>query len=333
MIFGRVADSSRSFLSVRLKIVFFTKTDEKLVRHRLTHSKIVGPTEELTISMGDLSEAMQAALIRDQRRRMEEPSLMYKRVERSRGLVSPPFRLEVKGVEATSEASPDEDVSKTDEPDEPWVTKAVPRRRKIIPRTPDVVPGPDEEISTTRRIRSKTGAHNIKRKEDKKRPYVRTTETHMSYMSRVLEITQTLPPPPRTGRPVYMTLERAAKLRPTARYIAEFVGIRQSWLMFFYELLQPMTGAVIRREEDDVPGSPVVAGIAVILHDGCPEARQVAQPAAYNWKWKATVYDVHSSPWTAVRKLQLSEMPHPGIFLVINPKTYVSVNTEIVHMH
>ena len=309
--------------------LFFTNRQNKLDIHKMEHSKIVGPSEDVSVTVGDLSEAMQVVLLQDQRRRMADPSLLYKNIEREHGLVSPPLRVTEDMVKPTRAVRPERVTPPAVDEDQPQRPRPVRRFERPWPNTPERGEAPeDEPVARRTRNRPRTGGNTRKPKklEDPGMYY------HRNYMTKIVDVVRNIQPPPRMGRPVYLPLERAVRLRPLARYVAEFSTHRQTIFMFFHELTPPMTGAVVRREEDDIEGSPVVAGIAVAYVTGSPEARGQMHPLAYNWRHKAILYDVFVTPWAAMRKLQVSELPRPHLYLVINPEIYKDYETEVIQM-
>ena len=328
--YWRPCDEFQQLIECKLPgCLFFTTSAEKLELHKMEHTKLLGPEEEVKVTMGDLTEAMQRVLIQDQRRRMEEPSLLHKNIERRHGLVSPPFRITEDMAKPTRAVRPERVTPPSMDEEQPQRPRPVRRFQRNWPDTPEQREAPEEEpVARRTRNRPRTGGNTRKEKklEDPGMYY------HRNYMTKIVDVVRNIQPPPRMGRPVYLPLERAVRLRPLARYVAEFSTPRQTIFMFFHELTPPMTGSVVRREEDDIEGSPVVAGIAVAYVTGSPEAKGQMHPLAYNWRHKAILYDVFVTPWAAMRKLQVSELPRPHLYLVINPEIYKDYETEVIQM-
>ena len=299
--------------------MFFTHEDKQLDAHQIEHARNLGPTDVVRVSVSDLSDAMQRALIRGQRRNMEEPSLFNKRMERSRGLVSPPLSITVDMSKPVQAVRPERSTPSDDEG-----PRRRPRKSKREDRpTPPTLRMVEEDSPVSGRERARNGRSNG---QDFRAHY------HMSYMMKILDLVQTLQPPPRMGRPIYLPLERAVRLRQAVRYVTEFTSYRRTVFMYSHELPRPMTGAVVLREEDDVEGSPIVTGIAITYHSGSVEARGQMQPLAYNWRHKGVMYDVYATPWCVVRKVQLQDIPGPSLYVVVDPQSYSNYDVEFIHM-
>ena len=148
----------------------------------------------------------------------------------------------------------------------------------------------------------------------------------------IFNLVRDLPQPPVIGRPMYLTVERVARMRPLARYIVRMDHPRHPMFLCFRHLMEPMTGAVVRRIGSDQTRAPVVAGAIVMRHAGAPGGHPLAQPFYAKWKLMGEVFDTHTKPWTVVRKLQLSATIPEGHFQLVDPDNMVIINLEVIYM-
>ena len=325
--------------------VFLTNTEYKLARHMDDHVESDGPDERaLSVRMEQLDEVTQAALVRQQRADMEEPSRLNKGMERARGLVSPPFRLDVAAPPKKDPESP-EKIREEDLTPGELVRRLVQgghaslkcfgTGRFLLDMRPHDARGPasprrrlapaldEDEVSESLETRMRDRVRTSRQPLPRDNSYTRARGARQG----VMEYVKNLRMPPRNAHAVLLPLEIAARRRPATRYIAEFQREGTYLYVSFQRLPQPGQGAVTLRQQTSL-GDLMVSGAAVTLVTGAPEAKKKTPPLMTAWTIVGPVFDVQTRPWSVIRKMQLALWISPGFYYYNDVENTVQYEVE-----
>ena len=312
--------------------VFMTNNQAKLDKHAEIHRDDGGRT--ITLPLDELSADMQREVLVQQRRNMETPSLNNKRVERSRGLDSPPLELHLKKKPTQSvsprttppsdELSPGEFVHMMLAKGQATI-KGFGRGNKVHLQVKDgrdrknwYLPMELDDIQPPRSSTTEEEGTHVATRTRSKMQGVRSGRgwpdeyTRAQGMQRkIFDLVKALPQPPTVARPMMTSLERAQRKRPAARYLAEIQILEETMYICFFKLVEPCRGAITHRY-DQRSGSIVVAGVVVTLFAGAPGCKRGNEGSNTRWLTMGPIYDVQTRPWSVVRRIQLSSAPGPG---------------------
>ena len=306
---------------------FITNTKEKLERHVPDHDELEDdPPLVRSVMLGELSHDLQVKVVEEHRRNMGKQSAMNKTVEREEGLISPPLELMIRPnprteprADPTSEPSSPPRIAGfgrgkirlVDEEEEGGQQPETRRRRGAMMTKFPYEEGEQPVASRTRqRARGRAVSHGNDN-SPMRRERARVIQEELT------KAMNELPFPQRVRRPTLLPMEKAARARSQARYIAELTGGRRIFYMCFYELITPCDGTLIQR----VPkNNIVVTGCVINYHAGSPGMFRGVQSVPCRWDIKGPMYDTYTRPWTVVRKVQLESTPSDGMYYVFDPR-------------
>ena len=319
---------------------FVTNTEAKLEEHKPTHDDEPDTMGmELTVQLSDLSVDLQRLVLQQQRHRMGEFSGVSKTIERVQGLHSPPLELTLD--RPTQEVRPQITPPVEQEPRRQKKCKRVSGfgRGKLAvevveekfsaPTTPEPMEDATVVSPTTQEQQPVVTRTRRRVKKENKKPEDITPARRERIIRAQRELYCALRNRPRFPQrvPFKLPIEKAAKIRSRARYIAELSGGERKFFMCFYALMPACHAVLINRREDEA--IDVVQGVSVEYHVGAPETYRAGEPTTIHWNITGPLYDVGTRPWAVVRKLQLSSTPDPKLYVLFNPETMARYNTEV----
>ena len=306
---------------------FITNTYPRLNFHMyLMHSPrgaARSPARVATVRVDELDEAVAAGLVVQQRRDMAEQSMFRKVEERRHGLRSPPLTLmlEAAAEEPTARGATAND----NQPDDERQRRVVGFGRGKVQYADSPVVSPQRPGTEDEQSEDSGDVHVVLSPQEARAQMAARDE-------QVFERVRQLPRPPRVGRAMYLPAERAAAKRPLARYLARMDHTHRPMFLFFFELMQPMTGAVVKRPTEENNYTPVMAGAAVTRHAGAPELRGRSQPSQIPWKVMGELVDTYSRPWMIVRRVQLSAFIPEGLYQLVDAHRRLIYEVEVMFL-
>ena len=318
---------------------FRTTKESKLRVHMLDHSPTTERDPEIAkIQIEHLQEALRQALKGQYRDNIAQQSAMNKTAERRHGLVSPPISLVIEMEKPTQPVRPERATPPS--PNTPTRTTAMGSpvlacARRNVGRGR----GLDAFVREYNRMRDEPCPGGARPSPPRYRrtmfdnTMTRSNRRIHQFDQHLFEMVRMLPLPPATGRPQYTPLERAVKMRPLWRYVAELRGTTRPTFLGFGRCVQPMVGALTPTDESAMKKNPVISGVCVSYHTGAPGTGARFSPNQMRWKFAGAIFDVETRPWMVTRKIQIAYIPEDGLYQIIDPEREEMWPVELFTLH